>query len=84
VEKEKKVTTRSERVEGLLKRDWDLMARLRTATPGQQADLLRQRKQVKSQMNLYAFMNAAHCRFQNRLIPMIVRPSDVENVSRLA
>ena len=45
--------TREERVEGLLKRDWELMARLRTATPAETSDLLRQRKRIKSQMNLY-------------------------------
>src|SRR5215469_14529007 len=48
-----KTVTREQRVEGLLKRDWELMARLRTATPTETADLLRQRKQIKSQMNLY-------------------------------
>jgi putative DNA primase/helicase len=29
---------------------------------------------------VYAFMNAAHCRFRNNAIPMIVKPSDVDNV----
>ena len=43
---------RSERIEGLLARDRELMARLKSATPDQEADLLRQRKQIKSQMNL--------------------------------
>jgi hypothetical protein len=50
---EKTVMTREDRVEELLKRDWELMARLRNATPDQLPALLRQRKQVKSQMNLY-------------------------------
>jgi hypothetical protein len=45
--------TREERVADLLARDRALMERLETATPEQEADLLRQRKQVKSQMNLY-------------------------------
>jgi len=45
--------TREERVADLLARDRDLMARLKSATPTEQAALLRQRKQVKSQMNLY-------------------------------
>jgi len=45
--------TREERVEQLLERDRELMARLKTATPAEKPDLLRQRKQVKSQMNLY-------------------------------
>ena len=45
--------TREERVVDLLARDRALMERLETATPEQEADLLRQRKQVKSQMNLY-------------------------------
>jgi hypothetical protein len=45
--------TREDRVEELLKRDWELMARLKHATPDQLPALLRQRKQVKSQMNLY-------------------------------
>ena len=44
---------REDRVEGLLARDRELTARLKTATLAEQADLLRQRKQVKSQMNLY-------------------------------
>ena len=45
--------TREDRVEELLGRDRELMERLRTAAPTEQAALLRQRKQVKSQMNLY-------------------------------
>ena len=45
--------TREERVEELLERDRELMARLKEAGPAEMADLLRQRKQVKSQMNLY-------------------------------
>jgi hypothetical protein len=45
--------TREERVEGLLERDRELMARLRTATKAEEADLLTQRKRIKSQMNLY-------------------------------
>ena len=45
--------TREERVEGLLARDRELMARLKTATTAEQADLLTQRKRIKSQMNLY-------------------------------
>jgi hypothetical protein len=44
---------REDRVEELLARDRELMARLKDATPDQMPDLLRQRKQVKSQMNLY-------------------------------
>jgi hypothetical protein len=44
---------REDRVEQLLARDRGLMARLKDATPDQMPDLLRQRKQVKSQMNLY-------------------------------
>jgi hypothetical protein len=44
---------REDRVEQLLARDRELMARLKDATPDQMPDLLRQRKQVKSQMNLY-------------------------------
>ena len=44
---------REERVEQLLARDRELMARLKDATPNQMRDLLRQRKQIKSQMNLY-------------------------------
>jgi hypothetical protein len=44
---------REDRVEQLLARDRGLMARLKDATPDQTPDLLRQRKQVKSQMNLY-------------------------------
>jgi hypothetical protein len=45
--------TREDRVEELLGRDRELMERLRAAAPTEQAALLRQRKQVKSQMNLY-------------------------------
>jgi hypothetical protein len=48
-----KAMTREDRVEELLGRDRELMERLRTAAPTEQAALLRQRKQVKSQMNLY-------------------------------
>ncbi len=44
---------REDRVEGLLARDRELMARLKDATPEQTPALLRERKQVKSQMNLY-------------------------------
>ena len=44
---------REDRVEQLLTRDRELMARLEDASLDQEADLLRQRKQVKSQMNLY-------------------------------
>jgi hypothetical protein len=44
---------REDRVEGLLARDRELMARLEDATAGELPALLRQRKQVKSQMNLY-------------------------------
>jgi hypothetical protein len=44
---------REDRVEGLLARDRELMARLKDATPDQEADLLVERKRVKSQMNLY-------------------------------
>jgi hypothetical protein len=44
---------REERVEELLGRDRELMARLKDAPPDQMPDLLRQRKQVKSQINLY-------------------------------
>ena len=47
------MTTRQERVDELLKRDRELMARLEDATPDELLALLRQRKQVKSQMNLY-------------------------------
>jgi hypothetical protein len=43
---------REDRIEGLLARDRELMAKLKEATDGQKADLLRQRKQIKSQMNL--------------------------------
>jgi hypothetical protein len=42
---------REDRVEQLLARDRELMARLKDAP--EEPDLLRQRKQVKSQMNLY-------------------------------
>jgi hypothetical protein len=45
--------TREERVEGLLERDRELMARLREAGPTELPDLLTQRKRIKSQMNLY-------------------------------
>jgi len=44
---------REDRVLQLLARDRGLMARLKDATPDQMPDLLRQRKEVKSQMNLY-------------------------------
>ena len=44
---------REDRVEELLARDRELMARLKEAGPDELPDLLRQRKQVKSQMNLY-------------------------------
>ncbi len=44
---------REDRVEQLLARDRELMARLKDATPDQEPELLRQRKQVKSQLNLY-------------------------------
>jgi hypothetical protein len=44
---------REDRVEQLLSRDRELMTRLETATPDERPALLRQRKQVKSQMNLY-------------------------------
>jgi hypothetical protein len=50
---EKRMTTRQERVEELLRRDRELMARLEDAKPDELPALLRQRKQVKSQMNLY-------------------------------
>jgi hypothetical protein len=45
--------TREERVEGLLAHDRELRGRIETATPDQLPALQRQRKQVKSQMNLY-------------------------------
>ena len=45
--------TREERVEGLLAHDRELRGRIETATPDQLPALPRQRKQVKSQMNLY-------------------------------
>jgi hypothetical protein len=45
--------TREDRVEQLLARDRELMARLKEASADQTPDLLRQRKQIKSQMNLY-------------------------------
>jgi len=51
--KDRKAMKREDRVEQLLARDRALMARLKTATAAEQADFLRQRKQVKSQMNLY-------------------------------
>src|SRR5438552_2707877 len=44
---------REEWVEQLLTRDRELMAGLKDASPDQMPALLRQRKQVKSQMNLY-------------------------------
>jgi hypothetical protein len=50
---ERRRMTRDERVEGLLARDRELMAKLKVAAPDEQRALLRQRKQVKSQMNLY-------------------------------
>jgi hypothetical protein len=53
IEKERKAMKREDRVEQLLARDRELMARLKDASPDQMPDLLRQRKQVKSQMNLY-------------------------------
>jgi hypothetical protein len=45
--------TREDRVEELLGRDRELMERLKEAGPDELPALLRQRKQVKSQMNLY-------------------------------
>jgi hypothetical protein len=45
--------TREERAADLLARDRELMARLKTATPDEVADLLTQRKRIKSEMNLY-------------------------------
>jgi hypothetical protein len=48
-----KAMTREDRVEELLGRDRELMERLKTAGPDELPALLRQRKQVKSQMNLY-------------------------------
>jgi hypothetical protein len=45
--------TRDERVEGLLARDRELRERMETATPDELPAIQRQRKQVKSQMNLY-------------------------------
>src|SRR5262249_51073673 len=51
--KDRKAMKREDRVEQLLARDRELMARLKDATPDQMPDLLRRRKQVKSQMNLY-------------------------------
>jgi hypothetical protein len=45
--------TREDHVEQLLARDRDLIARLETATPDERPALLRQRKRVKSEMNLY-------------------------------
>src|SRR5262249_58539190 len=50
---ERKAMKREDRAEQLLARDRELMAKLKDATPDQMPDLLRQRKQVKSQMNLY-------------------------------
>jgi hypothetical protein len=47
------MTTRDERVEELLTRDRELRERIETATPAELPALERQRKQVKSQMNLY-------------------------------
>jgi len=44
---------REDRVEELLARDRELMARLKTVAPTEEADLLTQRKRIKSQMNLY-------------------------------
>ena len=44
---------RADCIEQLLARDRELMAQLKSATPDQEAELLRQRKRVKSQMNLY-------------------------------
>ena len=45
--------TREDRVDELLARDRELRERMETAKPDQLADLLTQRKRVKSQMNLY-------------------------------
>jgi hypothetical protein len=45
--------TREDRVEELLARDRELMARLKVAGPAEMTDLLTQRKRIKSQMNLY-------------------------------
>src|SRR6516164_8373680 len=50
---ERRRMTREERVEGLLAHDRELRGRIETATPDQLPALQRQRKQVKSQMNLY-------------------------------
>jgi len=44
---------REDRVEELLARDRELMARLKEAAPDELPDLLTQRKRIKSQMNLY-------------------------------
>ena len=44
---------REDRVEELLARDRELMARLKEAGPAEMPDLLTQRKRIKSQMNLY-------------------------------
>ena len=44
---------REGRVEELLARDRELMERLKKAGPAEMPDLLRQRKQIKSQINLY-------------------------------
>ena len=45
--------TREDRVEELLGRDRELMERLKEAGPAEMPALLRQRKRIKSQMNLY-------------------------------
>jgi len=44
---------REDRVEQLLARDRELMARLKEAGPTEMPDLLTQRKRIKSEMNLY-------------------------------
>ena len=44
---------REDRVEELLARDRELMARLKEAGPTEMPDLLTQRKRIKSEMNLY-------------------------------
>ena len=44
---------REDRVEQLLARDRELVARLKEAGPNELPALLRRRKEVKSQMNLY-------------------------------
>jgi hypothetical protein len=51
--KDRKAMKREDRVEQLLARDRELMARLKTATPAEEPDPLTQRKRIKSQMNLY-------------------------------